>query len=264
MASKATWLFNGISTFSGKSWGFSETWWTSLTGAALIAAMDVVSAQRRLMLAGDCSIVGYRIADLTGRSFVVRRSFLPPRGNDFSNLPIDCALCEVGVTNSPTIKKFFLHDLPDDWVRDTVIVAAQQPIILNVVTALTQLGFQVRYQNQLAQQAAVSSVDSLGNVVTLAAINAPANSLVQFLSCRDNNNRAVRGIYSVETVTDATHFKVAEWSGQLVGRRGRVRLVQQLFSPSLNLGVARTIIGAASRKVGRPFFQSRGRVPVRR
>jgi hypothetical protein len=264
MAVKATWLFNGFSSVSGRAWGFSETWYSGLTGAALIAAMDLVSAQRRLILASDASIVGYRIGVDNGRSYVVRRDLQGRPVNTTSNLPVDCALCEVGVVGAPTIKRFFFHDLPDDWVQSTNIVDRNRVFITNVVDALTQLGFQVRLQNPLAIQAPILSIDAAGNVVTTAPIGLAANNLVAFLTCRDTNGRTVRGQYIVDTVTDATHFKVAQWSGQVVSRKGRVRLVSYLFLPALNLGVNRTIVGAASRKAGRPFFQSRGRVPVRR
>src|SRR6266699_1320570 len=104
---KATWLFTGLSPDSGKAWGFSETWYATDTGSLLIAKMDIVSATRRLCLPDETSIVGYRIGNPDGRSYVVRKNFNGSGQNGKSNLPLDCALCECGVTGVPSIKKFF-------------------------------------------------------------------------------------------------------------------------------------------------------------
>jgi hypothetical protein len=263
VATKCTWLFNGSSSGSGRVWGFSESWYTTLAGNALLAAMDLVSSRRVQILSVNSAIVGYRIGQDNGRSFVKRKLFFPPDGNSASNLPVDCALCQVDVSNSTTRKKFFLHDLPDDWIIRTVVDPMRIPAILLVVNTLAAAGFQVRYQNQTAITAPVLSVDATGNVVTSAGFGIVANQTISFLNCRDINHRAIRGNYIVETVTDSTHFKVAHWGGTVVGRSGRVRLVNFSFGNAVALGDD-SLIGAASRKVGRPFFQSRGRAPVRR
>jgi len=124
----------------------------------------------------------------------------------------------------------------------------------------------VRYQNQAATTADVLSINAAGLVTTVQATGLAVGNLVQFLNCKDINGRTVRGKYVIATVTDTNNFTLAHWSGQTVARRGRVRLVQyaygaaQTFGPDPTLGV----ISGGSRKVGRPFFQSRGRVPVRR
>jgi hypothetical protein len=264
MPDKATWLFNGGSEQFGKVWGFSETWYTADAGDALVAKMDTVSALRRLILSSDCSIVGYRIAQPGGRSFVIRKNFPGPGANDKSNLPVDACQTAVGVAGGPGRKKFFLHDLPDDWVVATNIPGVRNNAIRDVVQAYCDNGFQVRFQNQAALNAPVLSIDAAGNVVTVAPIALIANQTVSFLQSRDINNHAVRGSYIVAAVTDQTHFQLAHWTGQIVGRRGKVRLVSFLFGAAQYLGNKNTPIIGASRKVGRPFFQSRGRVPNRR
>jgi hypothetical protein len=170
---------------------------------------------------------------------------------------------QCGCAGVVTRKKFFFHDLPDDWIIQDTIAASRRVAIVNVMTALENDGFSVRVQNQNAPQADILSIDALGVVTTVQASLIPVNSLVQFLHCRDVNNKTIRGTYIVSAVTDPTHLTVAHWPGNIVGRRGKVR--QQLFTPrgAVNLG-DQGIVGAASRKVGRPFFQSRGRVPTRR
>ena len=49
------------------------------------------SAARRLIMAKETAIVGYRIGQANGRSYVVRVNFEAPRANDYSNLPVDAA-----------------------------------------------------------------------------------------------------------------------------------------------------------------------------
>jgi hypothetical protein len=264
MATKATWLFNGAGTLTwDKVWGFSETWYTSLTGDALIAAMDTISSKRRLLLASDAAIVGYRIGVDNGRSFVIRKLFSAPTSNSTSNVPVDSALCQVGTAGGPAIKRFWLHDLPDDWILGGKVIPSVRPGIFDLINTFSALGFQVRFQNQAAVKSDVLSITTLGLVTTVQAFGTVAGDLVSFLNCKDINGKPIRGQYIVETVTDPTHFTVAHWSGVTVGRSGKVRKVAYLFGTALALG-DRGLISAGSRKVGRPFFQSRGRAPIRR
>lgn len=261
---KCTWLFNGGNLLTDeKVWGFSETWYSGLEGVALVAAMDNLSDQRRLILARDVKIVGYRIGQANGRSYVIRKSFSAPRENDYSNMPVDSALCQVAVDGAPAIKRFWLHDLPDDWVNVAQIVAARKRQIRAVIDAYSVFGFKVRTTNQAAATANILSITDAGVVTTVQAHGLVANQLVSFLSCRDINNRPIRGQWIVQAPITANTFTVAGWGGNVVARRGRVRVVNYSILPALSLG-DRGIISGGSRKVGRPFFQSRGRVPNRR
>lgn len=264
MAQKCTFLFNGSNATSGKTWGFSETWYSALTGAAVVAQMDNLMAVRRLILSSDVTCVGYRIGQPGGRSYVVRRSLIAPRANDSSNLPVDSVLCQMQGSDLITVKKFFLHDLPDDWIAGTSIDPARTNAIANAIAAYSAFNFQFRYQNQVAASAPVLSIDLNGNVVTNAPIALVPTNLISFLKCKDINNKTIRGQYAVTAVTDATHFQIAHWPGNVVARSGRVRLVSYLFQNALVLGANGGIVAGASRKVGRPFFQSRGRVSSRR
>jgi len=265
MTVKVSWLFNGGDLGgTGKVYGFSESWYTGLQGDALMSAMDEVSAKRRLILANGTSIVAYRIGQDTGRSFVVRTGFSAPRTNETGNLPVDSVLCAVGVAGSPTIKRFFFHDLPDDFIASDSFNQFNRAAVNDVILRLVAFGFQVRYQNPAAATASILGIDATGVVTTVQPIALAVGNTVQLLNCRDTNNRARRGTYVVSAVGGATSFTLAHWGGSIVGRSGKVRLVAYLFGSAVPLDVNRGIIAAASRKVGRPFFQSRGRAPVRR
>lgn len=261
---KATWLFNGSAADEQIVFGFSESWYTNLTGDALINAMDTVSDKRRLLLAADTNIVGYRIQDATGRSFVVRKKFIPPRANGEGNVPVDSILCEVAVAGTTSKKRFWCHDVPDDW-----IVGGRLPdfVLIRVtewLERLSALNFGVRYRVQSAPTAPILSIDATGAVVTSANIVLAAGDTIQFLRCRDINGRPIKGTYVVKTVTDQTHFAVAPWAGQLVGVSGRVRKLTYQIGGALVEEQSRSIVRSGSRKVGRPFFQLRGRASARR
>jgi hypothetical protein len=263
MVTKCTWLFNGSSNSGEKSFGFSETWYSGLTGDAVITAMEGVSTVRKLILAYGISIVGYRIQEGNGRAYVVRKSLSPPSSNDYPNLPLDSALCQVGVQGSPTLKKFFLHALPDDWVAQDRIVASRKAAILTVVDAYTAFNFQVRVVNPAAPATSILSITEAGLVETVGAHGLNVNDYVTLLRVRDINNRAIRGTFVVRTVPTNSTLTLAGWGGNTVGRSGKIRINQYSYLGATSLA-ARGIIGTGSRKVGRPFFQSRGRAPARR
>ena len=261
MTVKCTWLFNGSQ--GGKSWGFSETWYHP-GGANVVRDMDRVSQNRALILSSSTEIVGYRIGPDNGRAYVLRKGFEAPGSNDTSNLPVDAALCAVGSAGSDNLKRFFFHDLPDNWVTGARIAPSRLNSIQAVITAFTDLPFLVRRLNPAAITAPILSISNVGLVTTSANIALAENNSITLLNCRDINGHAVRGNFVVGTVVDATHFNLVHWAGQTVARSGRVRLVQFSFGGAIDLGRDRGIIGAASRKVGRPFFQLRGRAPIRR
>jgi hypothetical protein len=264
MSLKCTWLFQGDEAgIGGSSWGFSESWYFGGGAALAEAAMDAVSRVRAVILAKRCGIVAYRIGQENGLSYVVRKSFDGPSSNDVSNLPVDAALCQVAVANTTTYKRFYYHDLPDDWVNGGAIVNARIAAIRAVTSEIARQGFQVRYQVTTAPQANVLAIDAQGNVTVQQNIAAVPNATLRMLKVRDINNRAMKGTYVVDTQTDPTHFKLRGWPGNVVARSGKVRLVQYAFGNAIDFGRQGVIRGGA-RKVGRPFFQLRGRVSARR
>lgn len=269
MTIKCTLLFNGQSSNPrGRdlTYGFSETWFSNQSELTVVAALHAISEKRALLLAKDTKIVGYRIGDVTGRSQVVTQTWNAPSGNDAGNVPVDSALCIMRAASGSPVKRFWVHDLPDDWVTGGALEPARRNAVLEYLRAVEANQFLIRFVIQTAANAPVLSVDAAGNVVTTANIALVVNNYVSFLRARDNNNKAIRGKFVVETVTDGTHFKLANWTGQIVGNRGRVRLVayDYIAARVQNRNVDSWLIKCGARKVGRPFFQLRGRAPNRR
>lgn len=264
MPSKATWLFNGRSGVDVDSsvFGWSESWYTGRAGADLEAAMDAISLVRAAILASGSFIVGYRISTGPGQAYVIRKSFKPPFANDGCNLPVDSALCQVNIVGSNNLKRFWLHNLPDSWINQATIAPDRIPFVRLTVKAYCDAGFGVRIQNQANAQIGVLSIDNTGLVTTIAAHGLAVGNECSFLRCSDINGRTIRGQWIVTTVPSATTFTVAHWPNLTVARSGKVRLTSFLYNNAVYPG-DRSVIRGGSRKVGRPFFQSRGRAAAR-
>lgn len=264
MPIKCSWLFNGTnwSDEDNMNFGFSESWYFGGSEAGALDAMEGVSIVRRQIMAFGCAIVGYRLSDGAGLNRLVRKYIPTAHGVDYPNLPVDAALCQCRVAGTPTIKKFWLHNLPDDWVSKAAIVATRKNQIRTVIDAYSAFGFQVRYSVLNAPTVEVLSITDQGVVTCLGAHQAAANNKVTLLRCRDVNGRPQRGVYVVSAVANATTLTLAHWPGNVVARSGKIRMQQFAYGTAVSLGEAGLIRGG-SRKVGRPFFLLRGRAPAR-
>jgi hypothetical protein len=274
MTLKASWLWNGTARSNGILFGFSETWYTDDSPAALLPKMQQAAQARALLLANGTSLYGYRISDTAPGSRAYTQ--LPgtvikaPRGNGTPNVPQDAVLCAMLGTVAGTRKLFWLHDLPDNAVEDGELGGNQSPDTVRVyLNLLANLGFKFRYIVQSAPTGRVGSIDANGNVITLDPITgiAPRN-VVQLLKVRGVDGRAKKGKFYVESVTDESHFKLAAWTGGVVNISGKIRLVQYQFTsltliPQTGIGSDATI-RVGTRKCGRPFGQLRGRAVARR
>jgi len=263
MATKATWLFQGRIDNPSVTYGFSETWYTNLTGDNLVTAMDTVSDSRAQSLADFSSIIGYRIQGVNGRAYVVKRSYPAPAANGPANVQVDAALMQCFVQGSPTVKKFYMHNLPDSWVNDGVITQANRRKLTGFIAELQDQGFLVRYRTQTAPQADILSVTAAGVVTTIQNIAVNVGDEVQFLRTRDTDGHAIRGTYIVSVAPGGNTFTVAHWPNAVVGRSGKIRKLVYGFGQVLIAGDA-GFLRVGGKKVGRPFFQFRGRAPIRR
>lgn len=270
MAQKATWLFNGFNSDSGLAWGYSESWYSNLQGAQLESAMDVISDLRVQLCPSDAEIVGYRIGQPNGRSYVVRKSYKSPNdAQSTSNVQVDSALCQMSVNGTATVKKFWIHDLPDNAINATTISRNISRKITAFCQGIALQNFLCRYVVPTAPNAPILQITALGVVTTNAPIAAGVGDLVQFLACRDANGKTIRGKYAITAVADNRNFTIAHWPGNVVARSGTARIQQFGFATCAVVrpgphGESGSVVKAGSRKVGRPFFQSRGRVSNKR
>ena len=275
MSLKASWLFNGTAAGGKISFGFSESWYTDLAPDLLLQRMKEIARTRLRMCARNTVLFGYRIADTApnSRAFTHRETANVQSSirAGTPNVPQDAALCRCYGTVGGTLKRFWLHNLPDDMVEDGQFteVGPLPTIARQWLNELLANGFKFRYKVPSAPTGRVQSIDSSGNVVLLEGIAGLAvSSLVQLLHVRDVNGRGVTGNFAVKARTSDAVFQLDHWPGGLIGMSGKIRLVQYAFSSIQEVpdqgAKADITIRPGSRKCGRPFGQLRGRVPARR
>jgi len=275
MTLKATWLWNGFNKQQNLFWGFSETWYTDDSPAALQPKMDALAAIRTQLRGTTCVYYGARMADTApnSRAFTIRSdgTIKASTRNGGVNVAPDAALCLCFGTVAGTSKRFWLHALPDGFIDEGNFdpgsnVPTKAALWINTLAAQ---GFKFRFIDPTAPTGQVLSIDSFGNVVLIQPIAGVApNSLVQLLKVRGVDGRGKRGKFYVDTVTDASHFKLAHWPGDVVAQSGKIRIVRFNFTSIAPVPAAGPLadptIRAGVRKVGRPFGQLRGRAVARR
>jgi len=275
MTLKASWLFNGSAGAGKWSFGFSETWYTDDSPAALLPKMIDFAQMRTRILASGTELVGMRIADTTPGSRAYTEA---PMGRirarvaaGTPNVPQDAVLCKCFGTVAGTVKRFWFHCLPDDVVEDMEFTAASdiQGNVRRLINYLAANGFKFRYTVPTAASARVLSIDVNGNVLLVEPlVGVAVGSVVQLSHVRGVDGRGKRGKYYVETRTSDSSFKLAHWPGDVVAASGKIRLVQYGFTsiaqvPDNGLG-QNAVIRPGTRKCGRPFNQLRGRAVARR
>lgn len=275
MTLKATWLWNGASNGGKSVYGFSESWYTDLAPDLLFPVMLNVARSRARFMARGTYLYGYRVADTApnSRAFtqIERDTVSIGRTNGYPNVPQDAVLCAVNGTVAGTRKRFWFHNLPDDAVEDSGLVAASdiESKARDTINLLQQNGFKFRYAVQTAPTGRILSIDANGNVLTAEPIAGIAiRNVVQLLKVRGTDGRGKRGKFYVDAVTSDFSFRLAHWPGDVVAASGKIRLVQYLYTslvqiPATGLTSDPTIRPGV-RKCGRPFGQLRGRAVARR
>ena len=275
MTLKATWLWNGSAASGKYAFGFSETWYTDDSVATLLPKMRNLARTMSAVRARDTVLYGYRIADTApnSRAFTQLEPSVIGAGHaaGLPNVPQDAALVKCYGSVAGTLKRFWLHCLPDGFVEDAQFTASSNMArrTRDIINELATEGFKFRYQVQTAPTGRVQSIDANGNVVTLDPITGiGVSSLVQLYHVRGLDGRGKRGNYAVEAFTSEKSFKLAHWTGGAVGMSGKVRLVQFAYTgiqqvPGTGITSDPTI-RPGTRKCGRPFGQLRGRAVARR
>lgn len=273
MTLKATWLWNGTARDGRIMFGFSESWYTDDAPSVALPKMIALAEIRAPLIATGTLLYGLRVQDTAPGSRAYTQS--PPTTIEgagrarYPNVPQDAALCQCFGTDAGTIKRFWLHDLPDQAVHNGDFADQNTLRLARAwINGLAAQGFKFRYLNKNAGDAAVQSIDANGNVTLLADLAGLAiGTVVQLLRVRDTNGKGVRGNFAIKAYTDARHFQLDHWKGQTVGMSGKVRKIAYLFTslqalPADGIGSDPTIRPGV-RKCGRPFGQLRGRVAKR-
>jgi len=275
MTLKASWCWNGNAKGGLISFGFSENWYTEDAPAVLLPKMEVLARLRAVSMAKGTEVYGFRIADTSpgSRAYTQRPNgrIGAPRAAGNPNIPNDAALCQCFGTVPGTVKRFWMHNLPDGYVDDCDFTAAASmpQRAREFINSLASNGFKFRYQVQNTAIADIQEITALGVVTTVQELAGVAQgSYVQLYHVRGTDGRGKRGKYRVASVTNGRTFTLAHWPGDVVALSGKIRIVTYAFTgitpvPEEGLGSDPTL-RPGTRKVGRPFGQLRGRAVARR
>lgn len=274
MTVKCSWLWNGSANGGQLTFGFSEQWYSNNSGDSLIDQMRALAIVRVNSMAAGTVLFGYRIGQPNGKSITVREnaSIRAPRGNDNPNVPQDAALCQVRGTaaGNPT-KKFWLHNLPDDFVSNAKFENPNNmgTLATNWVQGLIDSSFLFRYII-LGTPARIASITDTGVVTLSDNLVVAAGTNVKLVRVRDVNGKGVKGIFRIAAAPapTLTTFTLLGWKGQEVGVSGNMAVVTYGYTsmqvPNPRPGkIASVILRPGTRKCGRPFGQLAGRVSAR-
>jgi len=262
--------FNNATSAVDRTAGFSDGWYQDGSDAYDYNEVDAGRVTKRAaLLPTRSTVVGVRISDVdaygvtTGKS---RTYKLSNKGGQTAQCddPRMSLLYDVRAQDKSNELNLYIQNVPDIRVAkgsynpDPAWQTAVQQYLLYAFT--NNYGFMGLEQQW--PKIPVQTISALGVVVTKKPHGMVDNQYVRFLRTSENGytKRNPSG-YQVKDVVDAYTFSVWNWDGRpgIVSTGGSVTTWGKTFcKPTLN---NYSIINpmAATRKVGRPFFQYRGR-----
>jgi hypothetical protein len=133
--------------------------------------------------------------------------------------------------------------------------------LVNYNTLLAKDGWRFKGRVLTNVKGEIDSISTAGVVVMKDAVTLSVNDKVRFLNVVDANGVSRSGVYLVTAAPDSTHFTVAGYTGA-TATRGFARKEQQDYFLVADKSLARGRV--VTHKVGRSFFQFRGRRSTKR
>lgn len=258
MLFKITHLFNYTNN-DGKAAGWSETWYleSSSSGNASNSA-KVLAPLRAGMLGNGASIIGWRVQQIGKKAFVVQSTF--PGGlatnQDIPQMALECKVYGVGVEN---VKYFQLRGIPDSIVLSGSYSPSSQ-FTTNLTAwgnGLNANGFSFNCLDQTLLPVKINNILTNGSFGLSAPLTFNPNDIMLVSRCRNTIGQACNGPFRVLTKVDALSGVLAGWKFGPVDNSGNMR-VRKYVNPIVQINSLQPI-QISTRKVGRPFFQYRGR-----
>jgi len=247
----------GGSTAQVRTAGWSEAWYIDADATVAKNAMINLCQERAKLLSNAASIVGQRYRIVNGGSSTDSRQFPGSSGllGDQPGVALNLSGIGDGVVNS---RKWLIRGVPDIRVTEGEYVGSQQydAALASYFTMLDTSGFRFRALDLTSPKAEVISVDATGAVVLKTPLTVIQGNKLSALRIKDASNRAISGTFTVNTVTDGTHFTLSDWPAK-VGSKGSFR-VKGIIYPEIN-GASCRVVRASFRKAGGPFGRYRGR-----
>lgn len=262
---KATMLFHVTSAAGSQqptmTGGFSES--VYFAGDTVNKElMETLILKRAALLPAGAQICGVRFqkVDPVGDSQIAATNRPGPNGALAQDLPQVGLLISCKGAAHPNVRKWWIRAVPDDIVQGGIMQAT--PAWRNALLAYGQeLGlWYFRGQNLAAQQAAIASISGLGAFVLKDNTTFGVGDWVDVLRTVDDNGKSISGKFKVLTAGAGTGTLQA-WPEDTPTVRGRMRKVEIVYPQFAYANMQ--FVRAGVKKVGRSFFQWRGRASKR-
>jgi hypothetical protein len=242
--------------------GWSEGWYSNLAIDPLKANLDFLCRARASLLTSSAAIIGQRFRVVGGGSSSANKQY-PGTQTVLGDLPSMALLCTVQGSGVPNVRRFALRGLADARAVEGEYVPSTQ-----MTAGLTWFGnllasdgwrFKARILTNVKGD--IDSISTLGVVVMRSAVTLAVNDKVRFLNVVDDSGASQSGVYLVTAAPDSFHFTVAGYTGA-AAHKGFARKEQTDY---FTIGAGSFTRGRViTHKVGRGFFQFRGRRSARR
>lgn len=227
--------------------------------------------RRAALLPTGAFIVGqrYQFADGSSRSDSVRIDSSTGLSVDVPQMAL---LCTARNLDFQSTRRFMIRGLPDDWVvagelatgAVGQIIQSRLDLYFNVLNVM-----QWKARNRSAASADIATVATDGTFVLNQDLVFNVGDRLRMVRVKDIYGRSVTGTFQVTTATDTRTGKLTGWpAGVTVTGIGRMQFVSFVYPPFIGPGGTQVSQISVSRvvvkKVGRSFFQYRGRQPKRK
>jgi len=240
--------------------GWSESFYyeDSTTNPTQVRSMQL---KRAALLPNRASIIGQRYQFPDGSSRTANEIFAGTSGESV-DVPQMALLCNAKNLTFASTRRFYIRGLPDAWVQNGELVND-----IAVRNRFNQYFFWLRYFSWRARNksAAVADIVSiLGNGAFVLASDLTFLPGQQFRIRRavDQYGRSINGVFRVATRTNDREGTLQGWTVSVVDNRGKVQLTAYQQVPFVPGQVYISRVGV--KKVGRSFFQYRGRAGKRK
>lgn len=279
MTVKVTFFMNAIraATYTGVTTpptgvagyrGLSESWYSAkvFDSQDLYDTCTYWQSKRVPMLPRNSTIVAFRQQEVGNLGRSVLYKVPRPGVNAFIQDQSEAALkYKVRSTTTSAERTAVIAMVPDDIIIGGVYAGGEGDWLSYVNQFFNHIrdNWQMRIIDQSVPTYSIATIDADGNVVTNEATAFVAGAKVQVLRSKTEEDNTGSGVFYVETVTNPTHFKLRGWTFGAT-TKGSIRTYVITYN-SVNVSTNhRANPEVGTRKIGRPFGESRGKASKKR
>lgn len=240
--------------------GWSESLFFDETATSWVSDLNRLQIARAGLLPDQASIIGQRYEYPDGSTNTDNRIYAGSSGEtvDVPQMALEFSAKDATVKS---VRHWTIRGLPDAWVVRGEITT-DLGVLASIGRYLGQLsGFRWKCVDKGAASSGVVEISSNGNYELDVPFTLAVGSYVKLLRCRDQYGRAVKGKFYVNASPSLQTGTLANWPAGIIVQNGRMRLVSSGFGTFdfTQMSISRVMV----KKIGRSFFQYRGRASKR-